>query len=188
MDWWANTYPYFSIRSNTWYHTVQKVKRERGYSCNICTPLSHQSMITMTWVEYQQSTPWFLQLFPKKQYSKLCRKWSQVGTCPHVTFHQISCEICRNVVGRKKHAKHQNVPTEPRSPDTLIWRSQRTCSVGIYLPQEEWQVVVTVLKGPQELSLPNSQHPGQARSPYGGYLATCLEMGLLAAPWICDLH
>lgn len=120
--------------------------------------------------QYQQSTPWFLQPFPKKQCSKLCRKRSEVGTCPHFTSHQDSCEIRRNVVGRKKHAKHQNVPTEPGIPDTLIWRGQRTCSVGIHLPQEEWQMVVAALKGPQELSFPNSQHPGQARSPYGDTL------------------
>lgn len=47
-----------------------------------------------------------------------------------------SHEILKNVVGRRKHVKHQNVATEPRNLGMLTWMGQGTCNADSHLPAQ----------------------------------------------------
>lgn len=91
-------------------------------------------------------------------------------------------EIVRNVTGRKKHAKHQNMVTESKSRGMLTWKGQRTGSVGIHLSLRRanggrlhWAKHQT-----RNLVLPNPQHLEQVFLPSGDTLKYVYS-GLLAA-------
>lgn len=145
-----------SIRSNTQSHTVQRVKRIE-YSCNSCISLRPVVKVwtTVTRADSTSRVPCDASNHFVRSNVLSCAENVAKLVLPRRSGMCGSCEILRNVVG-KKHSKHEKVVTEPRSPGTVTWRGQRTWSCWYLSPpgRADGGNYTEQKAGPQKLSSP----------------------------------
>ena len=95
----------------------------------------------------------------------------------------------RNMVGRKKHAKHRMWATEPKTRGTLTWKDRgHAVLVSIYPSEGQMVADCTEQKAnPQELSSPELTMPRQVCLPSGSILKDVYSLKLLPAPEIVSV-